>query len=63
MKKVHDGARQINRGKSATGVSRMLRDALMPAMMKRFAKPGTLDWLYGHRIDFDAQVNPRLGVR
>jgi 2-polyprenyl-6-methoxyphenol hydroxylase-like FAD-dependent oxidoreductase len=63
VKKVHDGARRINRSKSATGMARVVRDALFPVMMKKFGKPGSFDWLYEHRIDFDARVDPALGVR
>ncbi|GAB3883203.1 FAD-dependent oxidoreductase [Microbispora bryophytorum] len=56
LRKVHVGAQQVNRSKSATGVGRVLRDAMFPVLMKRFGSPQALAWLYDHRIDFDSPV-------
>ncbi len=56
LRKVHAGARRVNRSKSATGAGRVLRDAVFPVLMKRFGSPQALAWLYDHRIDFDSKV-------
>ncbi|GGK52199.1 FAD-dependent oxidoreductase [Planomonospora parontospora subsp. parontospora] len=61
LRKVHAGARQVNRSKSATGPSRVLRDAMFPVLMKRFGGPQALSWLYDHRIDFDSKVEADAG--
>ncbi|OUC97118.1 hypothetical protein CA984_12455 [Streptosporangium minutum] len=39
--------------RSATGLARVLRDAMFPVLMNRFGSPEALAWLYDHRIDFD----------
>ena len=57
LRKVHAGARQVNRSKSATGLARVLRDAMFPVLMKRFGSPEALAWLYDHRIDFNSTVS------
>ncbi|GAA3039207.1 NAD(P)/FAD-dependent oxidoreductase [Streptosporangium longisporum] len=61
LRKVHAGARQVNRSKSATGLSRVLRDAMFPVLMKRLGGPQALSWLYDHRIDFDDKVTTGTG--
>jgi len=55
--KVLAGAKQVNRSKAATGVSRAVRDVTFPLFMKRFSTPGAFAWLYDHRIDFDRPVD------
>ncbi|WP_440089226.1 FAD-dependent oxidoreductase [Streptosporangium sp. LJ11] len=56
LRKVHAGAQQVNRSKSATGPGRVIRDAMFPVLMKRLGGPQALSWLYDHRIDFDDKV-------
>lgn len=61
LRKVHAGAQQVNRSKSATGLGRVLRDAMFPVLMKQFGSPQALAWLYDHRIDFDSKVTSGMG--
>ncbi|NRQ35274.1 FAD-dependent monooxygenase [Nonomuraea sp. NN258] len=56
LRRIHAGAKQINWSKSATGFGRMIRDAMFPAMMRRFNRPEVLAWLHEHRIDFERPV-------
>ena len=49
------GARS-NRNKAAGPAARVLRDLLMPVVMKLMAKPGKMAWQFGYRIDWDAPV-------
>ncbi|WP_020669028.1 FAD-dependent oxidoreductase [Amycolatopsis nigrescens] len=54
--RIHRGAQQVNRSKAAGPVGRMLMHAMMPVVLKYLAKPGSMAWITGHRIDFDARV-------
>ena len=49
------GARS-NRSKAAGPVGRVLRDLLMPVVMKLMAKPEKMAWQFGYQIDWDAPV-------
>jgi FAD-dependent urate hydroxylase len=57
VKQVVAGARQVNRSKAATGLNRIIRDALFPALMKKFNKPETFAWLYDQHIPFDQPIS------
>ena len=57
VKKVVAGAKQVNRSKAATGLNRIIRDAMFPVLMKKFNKPEAFAWLYDHRIPFDQPIN------
>lgn len=57
VSKVMAGAKQVNRSKAATGLSRVLRDLTFPLFMKRFSTPEAFAWLYNHHIDFDRPVD------
>lgn len=55
--KVLGFAARINQSKAPGRVTRPIRDAMTPFFLKRFAKPGSAAWLYGHHIDFDAPID------
>lgn len=57
VKKVMAGAKQVNRSKAATGLNRIIRDALFPLLMKKFDKPEAFAWLHDSRIPFDQPID------
>ncbi|MEV6103963.1 NAD(P)/FAD-dependent oxidoreductase [Streptomyces sp. NPDC051940] len=56
--KIIATAARTNSNKAAGPVARVVRDALMPVLMKSMAKPEKMAWQFGYRIDWDAQVEP-----
>lgn len=60
-------AARINNNKAASGVARLLRDAMMPVMLPLFVrfiangKPGKQ--LYGYRIDWEDTLSPPMRTR
>ena len=60
--KVIAEAERNNTGKTARGVSRLVRDLLMPPLMKLFVKPGQPAWKYGYDIDWNAPVAPEMRI-
>ncbi len=52
---VAHGARTSN-SKAAGPVARVLRDLMMPAILKRVADGGSLAWMHDYHIDWDAKV-------
>ena len=52
---VAHGARTSN-SKAAGPVGRVLRDLMMPAILKRVANGGSLAWMHDYHIDWDAKV-------
>ena len=49
-------AARTNSDKAAGPVARVLRDLLMPVLMKLLAKPEKMAWQFDHRIDWNAPV-------
>ncbi|MCP3803018.1 FAD-dependent monooxygenase [Allokutzneria sp. A3M-2-11 16] len=56
VERITAAAERTNRNKAAGPVARVLRDLLMPPMMRLFTKPDQLAWQYDYRIDWDARV-------
>ncbi|SDM47959.1 FAD-dependent oxidoreductase [Allokutzneria albata] len=56
VERITTAAERTNRNKAAGPVTRLLRDLLMPPMMRLFTKPDQLSWQYDYRIDWDARV-------
>ena len=57
---VAQGARSSN-SKAAGPVGRIVRDLLLPRMLRRAASPsgrGSVAWLHHHHIDWSAPVRP-----
>jgi FAD-dependent urate hydroxylase len=52
---VAHGARTSNT-KAAGPVARVIRDLMMPAILKRVANGGSLAWMHDYHIDWDAKV-------
>jgi FAD-dependent urate hydroxylase len=52
---VAHGARTSN-SKAAGPVARVLRDLMMPAILKRVANGGSLAWMHDYHIDWDSKV-------
>ena len=52
---VAHGARTSN-SKAAGAVGRVLRDLMMPMILKRVANGGSLAWTHDYHIDWDAKV-------
>ena len=52
---VAHGARTSN-SKAAGPVGRVLRDLMMPMILKRVANGGSLAWMHDYHIDWDAKV-------
>jgi 2-polyprenyl-6-methoxyphenol hydroxylase-like FAD-dependent oxidoreductase len=52
---VAHGARTSN-SKAAGPVGRVLRDLMLPVILKRVANGGSLAWMHDHRIDWDEKV-------
>ena len=52
---VAHGARTSN-SKAAGPIVRVLRDLMMPAILKRVANGGSLAWMHDYHIDWDAKV-------
>jgi 2-polyprenyl-6-methoxyphenol hydroxylase-like FAD-dependent oxidoreductase len=52
---VAHGARTSN-SKAAGPVGRVLRDLMMPVILKRVASGGSLAWMHDYHIDWDAKV-------
>jgi FAD-dependent urate hydroxylase len=52
---VAHGARTSN-SKAAGPVARVLRDLMMPAILKRVADGGSLAWMHDYHIDWDEKV-------
>jgi FAD-dependent urate hydroxylase len=52
---VAHGARTSN-SKAAGPVGRVLRDLMMPMVLKRVANGGSLAWMHDYHIDWDAKV-------
>ncbi|MBB5874606.1 2-polyprenyl-6-methoxyphenol hydroxylase-like FAD-dependent oxidoreductase [Allocatelliglobosispora scoriae] len=53
---------RANGNKTAHGAARVLRDLIMPVMMKLFFKPEQRDWLYAHHIDWAAPIGPEIAA-
>lgn len=51
-------AARTNSNKAAGPVARVLRDIMMPPMLKLLAKPEKMAWQYDYRIDWAAPVVP-----
>ncbi|GIG56883.1 FAD-dependent oxidoreductase [Longispora fulva] len=49
-------AARTNADKAAGPVARVVRDLLMPTMMRLMARPERLAWQFGYEIDWDAPV-------
>lgn len=47
---------RISGSKAAGPVARVLRDLVMPVVLKRFADAESLDWLYRHHVDWEEPV-------
>ncbi|HEX6499839.1 MAG TPA: FAD-dependent monooxygenase [Micromonosporaceae bacterium] len=58
VEKIIALAARTNTNKAAGPVARVLRDLLLPVMMKVLAKPEKNAWQTGYRIDWDAPVAP-----
>ena len=54
---IATGARSSS-SKAAGRVQRLLRDLLLPVVLRTAASPERMRWQTGHRIDFDAPVVP-----
>jgi FAD-dependent urate hydroxylase len=52
---VAHGARTSN-SKAAGPVARVLRDLMMPTILKRVANGGSLAWMHDYHIDWDKRV-------
>jgi len=52
---VAHGARTSN-SKAAGPVAQVLRDLMLPVVLKRVANGGSLAWMHDHHIDWDAKV-------
>ncbi len=52
---VAHGARTSN-SKAAGPVGRVLRDLMMPAILKRVANGGSLAWMHDYHIDWNENV-------
>ena len=52
---VAHGARTSN-SKAAGPVGRALRDLMMPMILKRVARGGSLAWMHDYHIDWDERV-------
>ena len=54
---VAQGARSSS-GKAVGPIARVLRDLMLPVILKRFASSGekSLAWMYGYHIDWDEKV-------
>ena len=52
---VRHGKRSGN-GKAAGPVAARIRDAVLPIIIRRMVEGHQLDWMYEHRIDWDARV-------
>lgn len=51
-------SRKRGSNKTAGPVARVLRDLMMPIVLKRLTKPDAHAWLYGHHIDWNRAVSP-----
>ncbi|MFB9904000.1 FAD-dependent oxidoreductase [Allokutzneria oryzae] len=56
VERITAAAARTNRNKAAGPVARVLRDLVMPTMMRLMTKPDQLAWQYDYRIDWDARV-------
>jgi len=56
VEKVVAAGRRNGSGKAAGPIGAVLRDAMMPYVIKRFANEEALAWMTDHRIDWDAPV-------
>ena len=52
---VAHGARTSN-SKAAGPVARVIRDMMMPTILKRVANGGSLTWMHDYHIDWDTKV-------
>jgi FAD-dependent urate hydroxylase len=54
---VAQGARSSS-GKAAGRIARVLRDLMLPMILKRVASSGesSLAWMYGYHVDWDEKV-------
>lgn len=57
VEKIIAVAARTNQGKAAGPIARVLRDLLLPIVMKLLAKPEKMAWQYDHRIDWDTPVS------
>ncbi|PYC82183.1 monooxygenase [Streptomyces tateyamensis] len=57
VERIIRNAERTNSEKAAGPVGRVLRDLLLPVLMKS-AKPAKFAWQFDHRIDFTAPVSP-----
>ena len=55
---VAQGAKTSN-SKAAGPVGRVLRDLMLPVILKRVAGGGSLAWMHDYRIDWDEKVAAR----
>lgn len=56
VERVIANAARTNSNKAAGPVARVLRDLLLPVVIKHMLKPEKQAWLYAHQIDWDAPV-------
>lgn len=56
IQKIITGARAVNRSKASGPVARLIRDAVMPLMMK-FTKSDAYAWMYNYHINFDQPID------
>jgi FAD-dependent urate hydroxylase len=56
VEKIIAMAARRNSEKAAGPIARVLRDLLLPVVMKLLAKPEKMAWQYDYRIDWDAPV-------
>jgi FAD-dependent urate hydroxylase len=52
---VAQGARSSS-GKAAGPIARVIRDLMLPMILKRVAGKKSLAWVYGYHIDWDEKV-------
>jgi 2-polyprenyl-6-methoxyphenol hydroxylase-like FAD-dependent oxidoreductase len=60
VEKIIAAGARTNVTKAAGPVARIVRDAVMPIVIKAIAKPEKTAWQYDYRIDWDAPVQPQV---
>ena len=56
VRRVLRASRRVNSDKAAGPVARVIRDAVMPLVLRKMASPARQLWLLGHHIDFTGAV-------
>ncbi|QXQ15816.1 FAD-dependent monooxygenase [Skermania piniformis] len=55
--RVERVVQQGRRNGSGKAIGAIVRDAMLPLVLRRFATPQSQAWMFDHRIDFDAPVD------